>query len=89
MLRMIAVRVLCEHDGESVTYLDFDEVAVDKRLYHARFDPSSGAYGPTPEQRESMQIARDLYETVNRELSELVDVEYASLKVALDAASVP
>jgi photosystem II stability/assembly factor-like uncharacterized protein len=70
-------------------YLDFDEMAVDKRLYHARFDPSSGAYGPTPEQRESMQIARDLYEAVGRELSELVDVEYASLKVALDAASVP
>ena len=58
-------------------------------LVHARFDPASNAYGPTAEQRESLAIGRELYDTVRRELSELIDVEYAGLKVALDAAGVP
>ncbi len=68
---------------------EFDEVPLSARLWHARFDPASNAYGPTPEQRESLTIGRELYDTVRRELSELIDVEYAGLKVALDAAGVP
>lgn len=68
---------------------ELDEVPLAARLWHARFDPASNAYGPTAEQRESLAIGRELYDTVRRELSELIDVEYAGLKVALDAAGVP
>ncbi|MGB5337438.1 MAG: hypothetical protein WBN07_17600 [Woeseiaceae bacterium] len=60
-----------------------------ERLWHARFDPGSSAYGPTPEQRESLQIARALYDDVTAQLSELIDVEYGGLKKALDTARVP
>jgi hypothetical protein len=70
-------------------YNDFDEMTVTTRLFHARFAPTTNAYGPTPAQRESLRIARSLYEDVSRNLSNLVDVEYAGLKVALDAAGVP
>jgi photosystem II stability/assembly factor-like uncharacterized protein len=70
-------------------YNDFDEMTVTTRLFHARFAPTTNAYGPTPAQRESLRIARSLYEDVTRNLSNLVDVEYAGLKVALDAAGVP
>jgi hypothetical protein len=69
-------------------YYDLDEMTVDERIYHARFAPTS-AYGPTPSQRESLRIARDLYGDVSQQLSNLVDVEYAGLKVAMDAAGVP
>jgi len=68
---------------------ELGEVPLGARLWHARFDPASNAYGPTPEQRESLAIGQELYDTVRRELSELIDVEYAGLKVALDAAGVP
>ena len=70
-------------------YHEWDEVSVSARLWHAGFDAGSNAYGPTPEQRESLAIAQEQYETIRRELSELIDVEYAGLKVALDAAGVP
>ena len=70
-------------------FKDLDAMTVTARLFHARFAPQSNAYGPTPSQRESLRIARDLYDDVNRQLSNLVDVEYAGLKVALDAAGVP
>ncbi|MGB5447753.1 MAG: hypothetical protein WBM80_02395 [Woeseiaceae bacterium] len=70
-------------------FKDWDEVSLSDRLWHARFDASSGAYGPTPEQRESLQIGRALYEDVTRQLSGLVDGEYATLKEALDTARVP
>ena len=70
-------------------YNDFDEMTVTTRLFHARFAPTTNAYGPTPAQRESLRIARSLYDNVTRQLSNLVDVEYAGLKVALDAAGVP
>ena len=70
-------------------YNDFDEMTVTTRLFHARFAPTTNAYGPTPAQRESLRIARSMYDDVTRQLSNLVDVEYAGLKVALDAAGVP
>jgi photosystem II stability/assembly factor-like uncharacterized protein len=70
-------------------YNDFDEMTVTTRLFHARFAPTTNAYGPTPAQRDSLSIARSLYDDVTRQLSNLVDVEYAGLKVALDAAGVP
>ena len=70
-------------------FKDWAEVSLSDRLWHARFDASSSAYGPTPEQRESLQIGRALYEDVTRQLSGLVDGEYAALKEALDVAQVP
>jgi photosystem II stability/assembly factor-like uncharacterized protein len=69
-------------------YNDEGEMSVTARVMHARYAPSQ-AYGPTPAQRESYRIARDLYDETSRSLSNLVDVEYAGLKVALDAAGVP
>ena len=38
---------------------------------------------------ESLRIASELYQNVSEQLSKLVDVEYAGLKDALDAAGVP
>ncbi|MGI9223991.1 MAG: glycosyl hydrolase [Woeseiaceae bacterium] len=70
-------------------YNDLGEMTVQARLFHAGFVSTANAYGPTPSQRESLRIARDLYDNVSRQLSNLVDVEYAGLKVALDAAGVP
>ena len=69
-------------------FYEVDEMTVVERTFHARFAPTS-AYGPTPSQRESLRIARNLYDDVLRQLSNLVDDEYARLKVALDAAGVP
>ena len=68
-------------------YKDEDEMSVGARLFHAGF--SGTAYGPTPEQRESLRIGRALYDDVVNELNTLVDVEYAGLKEAMDTARVP
>ena len=70
-------------------FKDLDEMTVTARLYHARSNPIADAYGPTPAHRVSLRIARDLYDEVNQQLSNLVDVEYAGLRVAMDAAGVP
>jgi hypothetical protein len=58
-------------------------------LFHARFAPQAGAYGPTPAQRTSYEIGRKLYADVVENLTGLVDNEYAVLKEALDLAKVP
>ena len=70
-------------------YLDPGEMSVGARLWHAGFVFSAGAYGPTPEQRESLRIARALYDDIVANLSTLVDEEYAGLKEAMDIAKVP
>ncbi len=70
-------------------FKDQAAVTLGERIWHARFDPSSSAYGPTPEQRESLQIGRALYDDVTGQLSALIDDEYAGFKEALDAARVP
>mgnify|MGYP001824155034 CR=1 FL=1 len=70
-------------------FKDQAAVTLGERIWHARFDPGSSAYGPTPEQRESLQIGRALYDDVTGQLSALIDVEYVGLKEALDAARVP
>jgi photosystem II stability/assembly factor-like uncharacterized protein len=67
----------------------FEQVAVQERLWHARFDPSSSAHGPTPTQQESLRIARTEYNEVVAELRQLVETEYAGLKEAMDVARVP
>jgi photosystem II stability/assembly factor-like uncharacterized protein len=70
-------------------FKDQGEVPLGARIWHARFDPGSGAYGPTPLQRESLQIGRALYDDVTEQLSALIDDEYAGFKQALDTARVP
>jgi hypothetical protein len=64
-------------------------MSVQSRLFHARYDPSANAYGPTGTQRESLNIARDLYAGVHSALSGLVDGRNESLQDALDRAGVP
>ncbi len=68
-------------------YKDEAEMSVGARLFHAGF--YGGAYGPTPEQRESLRIGRALYDDIVSELNDLVNVEYAGLKEAMDTARVP
>jgi photosystem II stability/assembly factor-like uncharacterized protein len=87
--RILAERDRLTNNEARQLYNDFDEMTVTTRLFHARFSPMTNAYGPTPAQRESLRIARSLYDDVTRQLSNLVDVEYAGLRVALDAAGVP
>jgi hypothetical protein len=87
--RILAERDRLTNNEARQLYNDFDEMTVTTRLFHARFSPVTNAYGPTPAQRESLRIARSLYDEVTLQLSNLVDVEYAGLKVALDAAGVP
>ncbi len=70
-------------------FKDQATVTLQERIWHARFDPGSSAYGPTPEQRESLQIGRALFDNVSAQLSDLIDDEYAGFKEALDAARVP
>ena len=70
-------------------YNDVQVMTVSSRAFHARFAPMSNAYGPTPAQRESLSIARSTYDDVVAELDEIVNVEYAALKTALDTAKVP
>ncbi len=70
-------------------YNDLPIMTVQARLWHARFDPSSSAHGPTPAQQESYRLARKLYDETVAELTRLVDSEYAGLKEAMDSARVP
>jgi hypothetical protein len=70
-------------------YNDLPIMSVQARLWHARFDPGSQAHGPTAAQKESLRIARKLYDETVAELTQLVDVDYAALKEAMDIAKVP
>ena len=70
-------------------YNDLPAMSVSARLWHARFSPSSNAHGPTSAQRESLRLARKLYDETVAELKQLVDVEYEGLKEAMDTARVP
>jgi len=70
-------------------YNDLEIMSVGARLWHARFDPTSSAHGPTAAQKESLRIARKLYDETVAELTQLVDVDYAALKEAMDIAKVP
>jgi hypothetical protein len=79
---------LSQNDTREI-FKDWTGVSVQERLWHARFNPTSGAYGPTPSQRESYEIGKRLYEDVVKELSGLVDTGYEGLKDALDMANVP
>ena len=62
---------------------------VTARLSHASYNPNTTAYGPTDTQRSSLSIAREVYADISRNLTELIDVEYETLKDAVEAAGVP
>ena len=70
-------------------YNDLPEMSVTARLWHARFDNSASAHGPTAAQQESLRIARHLYDEVLAELTQVVETDYAGLKEAMDDARVP
>jgi photosystem II stability/assembly factor-like uncharacterized protein len=90
----IQERMLDQRDrlSQNVTrnnFKDWTEVSLQERLAHARSNPVASAYGPTPLQRTSYEIGKELYGDVVEELTALVDIEYAGLKEALDKAVVP
>ena len=58
---------LVENETRAI-YQEFDEMPIERRLWHARFAARSNAYGPTPEQSESLTIARSLYTEVKQQL---------------------
>lgn len=64
-------------------------MSVTARLQHAAYNPHANAYGPTATQRQSLNIARSLYQDVSGQLRQIVDGDYGRLKSALDAAGVP
>ena len=64
-------------------------MSVAARLGHAAYSPHANAYGPTATQRQSLSIARNLYQDVSAELRQIVDTDYNDLRDALDAAGVP
>ena len=87
--RLKAKRDRLSDNSQRGFYNDIGEMTLAARLWHARFSPTTQAYGPTPEQRESYRIAYELYGEVTAALTALVDEEYAGLKRAMDAAGVP
>jgi photosystem II stability/assembly factor-like uncharacterized protein len=79
---------LVEHQTQQM-YGVGGPITVQSRLFHARYDPSASAFGPTRTQRQSLNIARDLYGSVHGTLVRLVDERYQALKDELDRAAVP
>jgi hypothetical protein len=64
-------------------------VPITARLSHAGYNPHANAYGPTPAQRDSLEIAQNEFRDVGEQLTSLIDGEYRQLLDALDAAGVP
>ena len=62
---------------------------VTARISAANLNPHWNAHGPTATHQQTLQIARNEYNSVRAALRQLVDQEYASLKEALNAANVP
>ena len=87
--RMLAERDRLIRNEISSFFQESSDVTLTERLWHARFNAASTAYGPTPSQRTSYAIGRRLYDDVVQRLGVLVDTEYEGLKEALDMADVP
>jgi hypothetical protein len=87
--RMLAQRDRLSRNEISEFFQESSDVTLTERLWHARFDSESTAYGPTPAQRESYAIGKRLYDDVVQRLGVLVDGEYEALKQALDSAGAP
>ena len=70
-------------------FQDTIAMSLQERFWHARFNPTSSAYGPTPPQRTSYDIGRRLYDDIVKQLDTLINGEYEGLKQVLDQAGVP
>ncbi|MEO1582512.1 MAG: glycosyl hydrolase [Pseudomonadota bacterium] len=69
-------------------YHDWDMMTVYDRYWHARFAPGTNLYGPTPAQRESYRIARELFDDIVTNM-DAIERDLDALKVAMDAAGAP
>ena len=85
---LLEQREILASDATRDLYHEWEEHSVMSRLFHARFVANAGAYGPTPEQRQSFDIAKRAYDASVDRLNGLV-AEYTALGEALDAAGVP
>jgi photosystem II stability/assembly factor-like uncharacterized protein len=70
-------------------YGDPGPVSISSRVRVARIGTESSTYGPTPTLRRSLEIAKEEFTAVSRDLAQLVDVELGSLAAKLDRAGVP
>ena len=86
--RLKAERDRLTDNPDRSNFKEVEEMTLAARLWHARFTPTGGAYGPTPAQRDSLRIARELYDSTVANLTAL-EREYATLKQAMDTAKVP
>ncbi|MDX1482834.1 MAG: hypothetical protein R3315_14205, partial [Woeseiaceae bacterium] len=62
---------------------------VTSRIQAANMNPHWNAHGPTATHRQTLQVARNVYNQSSAELERIVDNDYAALKRELDAAGVP
>ena len=62
---------------------------IDQRIEVAGYGARASAYGPTATQARNMEIAEREFKEVGRALDQVIDQEFAALKVKLDAAGVP
>ncbi len=68
---------------------DPGRATITDRLQHAGFGDLTQAYGPTPAQLTSLQIASEEMDAVDAELARLIDGEYAQLRTRLEQEGVP
>jgi hypothetical protein len=64
-------------------------VSIARRLEVAGMGTRSSTYGPTPTHRRSLEIAREEFETLRRDLDQVIRVDLPALETKLDAAGVP
>ena len=64
-------------------------MGISDRLGVARFGNAWSTYGPTPTHLRSVEIAREEFAELNKELDRVIDVELPALEKRLDDAGVP
>ena len=87
--QLTAERMRISGDPVRGRYSEDRPMPITARLSNANKSPHWTAHGPTTTHRESLQIARNEFNAVQASLRQLIDVDYESLKVALDQAGVP
>ena len=86
---IIAERDRLSGDATRSEYAVNRPMPVTSRLSHAHYRPKTTAYGPTQTQMDSLEIAQEVFDSVSKNLTILIDEEYKILKTDLDAAKVP
>ena len=87
--QLAAERARISGDPVRGRYSEDRPMPITARLSKSNMSPHWNAHGPTTTHRESLQIARNEFNAVQASLRQLIDVEYANLKTALDQANVP